>query len=97
MSEELVTSGVYLEYFACFVGPFLGCKLYLRYCIRYIFLLQVSGAGYNDQGDIHIHKCDSLDRARESIYTLLEVRTCVTADGQYLVVAGSSHSRAEAD
>jgi len=45
------------------------------------FLLQVSGAGYNDQGEIHIHKCDSPDRARESICTLLEVRMCVTADG----------------
>lgn len=40
----------------------------------------MSGAGYNDQGEIHIHKCDSLDRARESIYTLLEVRTYITDD-----------------
>ncbi|XP_049777560.1 calcium-transporting ATPase type 2C member 1 isoform X1 [Schistocerca cancellata] len=37
------------------------------------YLAEVSGAGYNDQGEIHIHKCDSVDRARESIYTLLEV------------------------
>lgn len=36
-------------------------------------LAQVSGAGYNDKGDIHIHKCDSIDRAKESIYSLLEV------------------------
>lgn len=35
--------------------------------------LQVSGAGYNDKGEIHIHKCDSVDKARESIYRLLEV------------------------
>ncbi|XP_023711698.1 calcium-transporting ATPase type 2C member 1 isoform X2 [Cryptotermes secundus] len=37
------------------------------------YLAEVSGAGYNDQGEIHIHKCDSFERARESIYTLLEV------------------------
>jgi hypothetical protein len=79
--EELIMSGVYLEHFAYFLGPLQGCKLYLRYFTRCIFLLQVSGAGYNDQGEIHIHKCDSADRARESIYSLLEVRTCVTADG----------------
>ncbi|XP_075225467.1 secretory pathway calcium atpase isoform X2 [Lycorma delicatula] len=36
-------------------------------------LAEVSGAGYNDQGEIHIHKCDSIDRARESVYRLLEV------------------------
>uniref|UniRef100_A0A1B6MH31 Calcium-transporting ATPase n=2 Tax=Graphocephala atropunctata TaxID=36148 RepID=A0A1B6MH31_9HEMI len=36
-------------------------------------LAEVSGAGYNDQGEIHIHKCDSVDWARESIYRLLEV------------------------
>ncbi|XP_054285623.1 calcium-transporting ATPase type 2C member 1 isoform X2 [Macrosteles quadrilineatus] len=36
-------------------------------------LAEVSGAGYNDQGEIHIHKCDSVDKARESIYRLLEV------------------------
>ena len=39
-----------------------------------MIVLQVSGAGYNDQGEIHIHKCDSVDRARDSIYSLLEVR-----------------------
>lgn len=33
----------------------------------------MSGAGYNDKGEIHIHKCDSVDKARESIYRLLEV------------------------
>nr|CAD7409274.1 unnamed protein product [Timema cristinae] len=37
------------------------------------YLAEVSGAGYNDQGEIHIHKCDSVDRARDSIYNLLEV------------------------
>lgn len=36
-------------------------------------LAEVSGAGYNDQGEIHIHKCDSLERAKEAIYDLLEV------------------------
>nr|CAD7262441.1 unnamed protein product [Timema shepardi] len=36
------------------------------------YLAEVSGAGYNDQGEIHIHKCDSVDRARDSIYNLLE-------------------------
>uniref|UniRef100_A0A1B6DL98 Calcium-transporting ATPase n=2 Tax=Clastoptera arizonana TaxID=38151 RepID=A0A1B6DL98_9HEMI len=36
-------------------------------------LAEVSGAGYNDQGEIYIHKCDSTERARESIYRLLEV------------------------
>ena len=84
--EELVMRSICLEHFAYFLGPLLGCKLYIRYFTRCIFLLQVSGAGYNDQGEIHINKCDSPDRARESIYTLLEVRMCVTADGQCHVV-----------
>jgi len=78
--------GICLEHFAYLLGPLLGCKLYLRYFTRCIFLLQVSGAGYNDQGEIHIHKCDSPDRARESVYTLLEVRMCVATDGQCHVV-----------
>ncbi|KAG8232981.1 hypothetical protein J437_LFUL012628 [Ladona fulva] len=34
---------------------------------------EVTGAGYNDHGEIHIHKCESIDRARESIYRLLQV------------------------
>ncbi|XP_046396108.1 calcium-transporting ATPase type 2C member 1 isoform X1 [Ischnura elegans] len=34
---------------------------------------EVSGAGYNDHGEIHIHKCDNLERARESVHRLLEV------------------------
>lgn len=37
------------------------------------YLAEVSGAGYNDNGEIHIHKCDNLDTAKESIYRLLEV------------------------
>ncbi|KAK7791810.1 hypothetical protein R5R35_005115 [Gryllus longicercus] len=37
------------------------------------YLAEVSGAGYNDQGEVHIHKCDSVERARISIYNLLEV------------------------
>ncbi|XP_063234535.1 calcium-transporting ATPase type 2C member 1 isoform X2 [Bacillus rossius redtenbacheri] len=37
------------------------------------YLAEVSGAGYNDQGEIRIHKCDSVDIARDSIYSLLEV------------------------
>ncbi|XP_039284046.1 calcium-transporting ATPase type 2C member 1 isoform X1 [Nilaparvata lugens] len=36
-------------------------------------LAEVSGAGYNDQGEIHIYKCDSVEHARESIYRLLEI------------------------
>ena len=95
--EELVMSGVYLEDITYFLGPLWGCKLYLRYFTKCIFLLQVSGAGYNDQGEIHIHKCDSPDSARESIYTLLEVRTCVTAYGPCHVVASCQHSRVAAN
>lgn len=37
------------------------------------YLAEVSGAGYNDQGEIRFHRCDSVDRARESVYNLLEV------------------------
>ncbi|KAK9502656.1 hypothetical protein O3M35_011382 [Rhynocoris fuscipes] len=37
------------------------------------YLAEVSGAGYNDHGEIHIHKCENLDAARDSIYRLLEV------------------------
>uniref|UniRef100_A0A069DXQ9 Calcium-transporting ATPase n=1 Tax=Panstrongylus megistus TaxID=65343 RepID=A0A069DXQ9_9HEMI len=37
------------------------------------YLAEVSGAGYNDHGEIHIHKCDNLEAARDSIYRLLEV------------------------
>jgi hypothetical protein len=64
-----------------FWGHFGAADVILDILQSVYFLLQVSGAGYNDQGEIHIHKCDSPDRARESIYTLLEVRMCVTADG----------------
>lgn len=37
------------------------------------YLAEVSGAGYNDRGQLHLHKCDSLDKAREAVTTLLEV------------------------
>ncbi|XP_044735263.1 calcium-transporting ATPase type 2C member 1 isoform X2 [Chrysoperla carnea] len=37
------------------------------------YLAEVSGAGYNDQGEIRFHRCDNIDRARESVYNLLEV------------------------
>lgn len=37
------------------------------------YLAEVSGAGYNDNGEIHVHKCDNFDAAKESIYRLLEV------------------------
>lgn len=38
------------------------------------YLAEVTGAGYNDKGQVLFHKCDQLDRARESMYQLLEVR-----------------------
>uniref|UniRef100_A0A0A9XTD2 Calcium-transporting ATPase n=2 Tax=Lygus hesperus TaxID=30085 RepID=A0A0A9XTD2_LYGHE len=37
------------------------------------YLAEVSGAGYNDHGEIHIHQCDNLETGRDSIYRLLEV------------------------
>lgn len=37
------------------------------------YLAEITGAGYNDHGQILIHKCDYPDRARESVYNLLEV------------------------
>jgi len=40
---------------------------------KVFFSFQVSGAGYNDEGEVHIHKYESLERARESITALLEV------------------------
>lgn len=86
---------VYFGDFAYILGSLLGCKLYLRYFTKCIFLLQVSGAGYNDQGEIHIHKCDSPDRARESIHTLLEVRMCVPADSPCHVMLWQAVNTAE--
>lgn len=37
------------------------------------YLAEISGAGYNDHGQILLHKCEYPDYARESIYSLLEV------------------------
>jgi hypothetical protein len=37
------------------------------------YLAEVSGAGYNDRGQLHLHKCDNLERAREAMTNLLEV------------------------
>lgn len=36
-------------------------------------VLQVSGAGYNDQGEIYIRDCNSQDMAKQSIQNLLEI------------------------
>lgn len=33
----------------------------------------MTGAGYNDQGEIRIHNCDVMETAWQSIYRLLEV------------------------
>lgn len=37
------------------------------------YLAELTGAGYNDHGQVLLHKCDSPDKARESIANLLEV------------------------
>lgn len=37
------------------------------------YMADVSGAGYNDNGEIHIRECNSKDMARQSIINLLEV------------------------
>jgi Ca2+-transporting ATPase len=37
------------------------------------YIAELTGAGYNDHGQVLLHKCDSSDRARESVYKLLEV------------------------
>lgn len=37
------------------------------------YLAEVTGAGYNDHGQVLLHKCDMPDRARESVYQVLEV------------------------
>lgn len=37
------------------------------------YMADVTGAGYNDQGEIHIRECNSMDMAKESITNLLEV------------------------
>lgn len=38
------------------------------------YIAELSGAGYNDHGQVLLHKCDSPERARESVYQLLEVK-----------------------
>lgn len=37
------------------------------------YMADVTGAGYNDQGEIHIRECNSTDMAKESITNLIEV------------------------
>lgn len=37
------------------------------------YLAELTGAGYNDHGQVLLHKCDSPDKARESIANLLEI------------------------
>lgn len=38
------------------------------------YYADVTGAGYNDHGEIMIHKCDNMDQAKMSVFGLLEVR-----------------------
>lgn len=42
------------------------------------YIAELTGAGYNDHGQVLLHKCDFPDRARESVYQLLEV--CIYID-----------------
>lgn len=37
------------------------------------YLAELTGAGYNDHGQVLLHKCDNPDKARESVSKLLEV------------------------
>lgn len=37
------------------------------------YMADVSGAGYNDQGEIHIRECNSKEMAKKSVLNLLEV------------------------
>lgn len=37
------------------------------------YLAELTGAGYNDHGQVLLHKCDNPDNARESICNLLEI------------------------
>ncbi|XP_045464748.1 calcium-transporting ATPase type 2C member 1 isoform X4 [Harmonia axyridis] len=37
------------------------------------YIAELTGAGYNDHGQVLLHKCDYPDRARESVHQLLEV------------------------
>lgn len=37
------------------------------------YYADVTGAGYNDHGEIMLHKCDNPDAARMSLFSLLEV------------------------
>lgn len=36
-------------------------------------MIQVSGTGYNDQGEVHLLKSCSSDLAKQAVYNLLEV------------------------
>lgn len=36
-------------------------------------MVQVSGTGYNDQGEVHLLKSFSSEQAKQAIYNLLEV------------------------
>lgn len=38
------------------------------------YLAEVTGAGYNDHGQVLLHKSDSPDKARDSVSKLLEVQ-----------------------
>lgn len=38
------------------------------------YIAELTGVGYNDHGQVLLHKCDSPERARESVFQLLEVR-----------------------
>lgn len=38
------------------------------------YIAELTGAGYNDHGQVLLHKCDSPEKARESVRQLLEVR-----------------------
>ncbi|XP_018573940.1 calcium-transporting ATPase type 2C member 1 isoform X1 [Anoplophora glabripennis] len=37
------------------------------------YIAELTGAGYNDHGQVLLHKCDFPDKARESVHQLLEV------------------------
>lgn len=38
------------------------------------YVADVTGAGYNNIGEIRFHKCDNVDLARSAISQMLEVR-----------------------
>lgn len=37
------------------------------------YMADVTGAGYNDEGEVHIRECNSVDMAKQSISSLLEI------------------------